>query len=318
MIRIQLLPKDRSEIEKLFLDDMREQDTGIFKLLNSSVNKEFLASKSQFNKLYNYLYCKNNVINRKNIETLLLADKHKLERFISDFGYFSDNDSKELTNRIFRYDTFSNRKIAYNILRLEKVSVCPYCNRQYIFTLDNNSIRPQFDHYFPKSKFPYLALSIYNLIPCCGICNQAKQALDTYKTPILYPFEEEFGDEARFKMDGDDIKYLHGMANDFKLFIDKEKVDKEKIEKIEKQSEVLHLYELYDKHKDYIKDIAWNYYINSKERIDEIMRKFPQLFATEEEVIATIYMNDIREENLGKRPLAKLTRDIYKELSIKK
>ena len=48
------------------------------------------------------------------------------------------------------------------------------------------------------------------------------------------------------------------------------------------------------------------------------MRKFPELFASKEDVIATIYMNDIREENLAKRPLAKLTRDIYKELSITK
>ena len=33
---------------------------------------------------------------------------------------------------------------------------------------------------------------------------------------------------------------------------------------------------------------------------------------------STLNMNDIREENLGKRPLSKLTRDIYKELSITK
>lgn len=92
--------------------------------------------------------------------------------------------------------------------------------------------------------------------------------------------------------------------------------DFKKVKKIEQQNKQLHLKELYDKHKDYVKDIAWNHYINSKDRIDEIMKEFPQMFHTREEAIAIVYMNDVRKENLGKRPLAKLTRDIYRELEI--
>ncbi len=318
MIRIKLSPKDKKDIEKLFIEDMGSQETGIFKNLELLDNKEFLASRIQFKKLYAYLYYKDDTINVENIKALLLADKQQLEVFISEFGCFSERDSEALRDNIFRYETFSSRKCAYDILRIEKVAVCPYCNRQYIVTLDNKKVRPQFDHYFPKSKYPYLAISIYNLIPSCGICNQAKSKIDTYETPILYPFDEEFGDETRFRMDSDDIKYLRGMTDEFKLFIENGDANEDKVKKIEKQREILHLDELYDKHKDYVRDIAWNHYINSKERINEIMREFPELFASEEDVIATIYMNDIREENLGKRPLAKLTRDIYKELSITK
>jgi len=318
MIKIRLSSKDKSDIEKLFVEDARRQETGLFNTLRVSYNKQLLKSRNQFKKLYDYLYRKDDTINVENIENLLLANKWQLEMFISKFGFFTNEDSKELTNKIFRYDAFSNRKSAYDILRLEKVTVCPYCNRQYIFTLEGNEIRAQFDHYFPKSKYPYLAVSIFNLIPNCSICNQQKNELDTYETPILYPFEEEFGDDTRFRLDSDDIKYLRGMTDEFKISIKSENADKDKIKKVEKQREILHLDELYDKHKDYVKDIAWNHHIHSQEKIDEIMRKFPQLFTTEEELIATIYMNDIREENLGKRPLAKLTRDIYRELSIKK
>lgn len=92
--------------------------------------------------------------------------------------------------------------------------------------------------------------------------------------------------------------------------------DSVKNKKIKKQDERLHLKELYDKHKDYVKDIAWNHHINSEERIDEIIKRFPEMFLTKEDVISTIYMNDIRKENLGKRPLAKFTRDILEELQI--
>ena len=34
-------------------------------------------------------------------------------------------------------------------------------------------MRPQFDHWFPKKKYPLLAISFYNLIPCCTYCNSS-------------------------------------------------------------------------------------------------------------------------------------------------
>ena len=59
---------------------------------------------------------------------------------------------------------------------------CTYCNRQYTFTVSgkNNGeriTRPAFDHWFPKSRFPLLSLNLYNLIPCCAICNSGNSNL---------------------------------------------------------------------------------------------------------------------------------------------
>lgn len=317
MIKIQLSPKSKSKIKELHWDDMKAQATGLYNVLDKQDAKDVLISDTRYTELYNFFYDDSGNVEEENVKALVLANKKELEKFIRRFGEFTESESKKLTDKIFRYDTFSSRKNAYDILRVEKVTVCPYCNRQYIFTLDNNEVRPQFDHYYPKSIYPYLAVSIFNLIPSCSICNQSKSTLDTYKEPILYPFEEEFGDEVRFSIDSDDIKYLHGITDDFDIWIQMEGVDSLKVKKIEKQNERLHLAELYDKHKDYVKDIAWNHYINSEERIDEIMRRFPGMFLTKEDAISTIYMNDIRLKSLGKRPLAKLTRDIYRELEIK-
>lgn len=317
MIKIQLSPKDKSTIKSTHWHDMKKQSTGLLKVLNTQKARDLLAGESRYKKLYNYFYDDSEIVIEKNVKSLLLANKKHLESFIYRFGKFSQAESEKLTKEIFRYDTFSTRKSAYDILRMEKVSVCPYCNRQYVFTLDDNEVRPQFDHYYPKSIYPYLAVSIFNLIPSCSICNQAKSTLDTYDYPILYPFEEEFGDEVRFDIDSNDIKYLHGMTDNFDISIQFEEVDSLKMKKIKRQNERLHLMELYDKHKDYVKDIAWNHHINSDDRIDEIMKKFPGMFLTKEDVISALYMNDVRKEKLGKRPLAKLTRDIYRELEIK-
>lgn len=78
------------------------------------------------------------------------------------------------------------------ILQLMDVPVCPYCNRQYTFTLASGKSRPQMDHYYPRDLYPYLAVSLYNLVPCCAVCNTAKGPLDTMKDPILYPYDEGF------------------------------------------------------------------------------------------------------------------------------
>ena len=83
---------------------------------------------------------------------------------------------------IFNYDTFtdSRKDFAYELTRKLDVSICPYCNREFIFTVEIPQerdtkkkciIRPELDHYYPQSKFPLLALSFFNLIPSGHICN---------------------------------------------------------------------------------------------------------------------------------------------------
>lgn len=318
MIKIQLSSDNIETIKKIYLKDMRNAKKGIFKLLDTSSIRSLLKGNATYQKLNNFFYYEDGKIQKNNVESLLLADKKQMMRYISTFGRFSETRSKVLTDNLFRYDAFSARKCAYEIMRIENVTVCPYCNRHYIFTLDNNKVRPQFDHFYPKSKYPYLALSIFNLVPCCSICNQAKSTLDTYETPILYPMDEEFGDEVRFTIKGNDIKYIKGETNDFKLELNMDDASPGKKEKIERQNKRLHLKDFYDNHKDYVRDIVWNNHIYTEERIDELMNQFPQMFPTKEDMLSIIYMNDIRIGNLGKRPLAKLTRDIYSELIIKR
>lgn len=56
-----------------------------------------------------------------------------------------------------------------------KVDVCPYCGRQKTVMAeetDRPDSKPPIDHFLPKSKYPFLAMSVYNLIPCCTFCNE--------------------------------------------------------------------------------------------------------------------------------------------------
>jgi len=74
-----------------------------------------------------------------------------------------------LIEHIFRYDLFVAEKDsdtwgAYWLMRELQVNVCPYCNRLYTTTYrteedGTGSTRPEFDHFYPQSKYPFFAVS---------------------------------------------------------------------------------------------------------------------------------------------------------------
>ena len=76
------------------------------------------------------------------------------------------------------------------------VSVCPYCNRQYVtnYESDNDEkTSADLDHYYCKSRYPFLALSVYNFVPSCQICNTLfKGDKDFYLEEHINPHKGTF------------------------------------------------------------------------------------------------------------------------------
>lgn len=316
MIKIQLSKSLKLEIEKIFIEDARS-DVGIFSVLQTADVKKLLQQE-KYRKLYKFLYNTRGDVNEGNVELLLLADQQIMEKYIKLFGKYTGEDSKILQNKVFKYKEYCERKTLVEILRKIKVSVCPYCNRQYIFTVEKGRVRAQIDHFYPKSKYPYLAVSLYNMIPCCPICNQSKSSLDTAENPILFPFEEEMGNDVKFELKlkekGDFAKVLQGVSDEFIIDINDSRATYDKRELVKRQIKRLHLEELYDEHRDYVQDILKSHYINTPARIFDLMKKYPKLLTSYDETKNLLYMVDIRQEYWGKRPLAKLTHDIDEQL----
>ncbi len=141
------------------------------------------------------------VIQFKLLELLDVCE-YRLNSYVQEIGMV-ENDS--VLKEIFLYKKFSNSYEAKQILKILDMDVCPYCNRAFTITVEKGKmngsgkgIRPEFDHYFPRKYYPYLAVNLYNLIPSCGICNKFKSYHDTYKEPILYPYDEGLGNEYVF------------------------------------------------------------------------------------------------------------------------
>lgn len=92
------------------------------------------------------------------------------------------------------YDNMRTKKsangITYNkrILRSLGMKVCPYCGCTNIGRRGDHILGAELDHFVSKSKYPFFALNLYNLVPSCNSCNNRKNDEDSEK--MLSPLEE--------------------------------------------------------------------------------------------------------------------------------
>ena len=86
---------------------------------------------------------------------------------------------------------------------VEHLRYCPYCNAETVYALEKDGetgrIKSAFDHFFPRSRYPFLSLSLYNLIPSCYRCNSQFKR-DEYKQllSIPHPYIDDLDRLAQF------------------------------------------------------------------------------------------------------------------------
>lgn len=99
---------------------------------------------------------------------------------------------------------------------------------------------------------------------------------------------------------------------DIKLFCK----NKKHLRKVANLKEHLKIELLYKKHRDYIRDILRKAVFYNNSRIDELLKQFPNLCESKQDVINSIFMGYLDKDGWGRRPLSKLTYDIYQEFKI--
>lgn len=117
---------------------------------------------------------------------------------------------------VFNFTTLYRKK---EICRLNcrqfNLVYCPYCNINTVPVIDVDPnlhgqqlqmALHQVDHFYPQSRYPYLALSFFNLIPGCSACNgQLKLELDFNIDTHFNPFHKRLDDFFKFEIDLDQI-----------------------------------------------------------------------------------------------------------------
>ena len=120
--------------------------------------------------------------------------------------------------KIFDYEEFADKKADWDLASLAKLlfkqlKICPYCNADPVYYYELREkvgkktqirfVKSAFDHYFPRSRYPFLGISLYNLIPACTRCNSSFKG-DHYVdlTRMAHPHtssEDHSGDFTRYK-----------------------------------------------------------------------------------------------------------------------
>lgn len=307
-IKINLTAEQKAEIEKLIKKD-------IDKSLYSKIEKiSKYLNDNKFIKTAEIIDTKEKIYN-----ICLLDSKSALIDFQEKYKKAYEEDSKGKCTTLrgktqeyikteyeTLYENFSNRDAAYKILKVMKVNVCPYCNRQYTFTVKKKT-RPEFDHFFPKSYYPLLAVSIYNLVPSCGLCNKGKS--DSPSEKFLYPYEESFED-----------KGIHFEIPNVVGNLLKQEEIVVKLEPVEIHENLIKQYNdsfkielLYEQHSDYISELLYKNYIFNDEAIESIYRSYKELFNSPSE-LKHLILGNYETDKFNQRPLSKLTKDIIQQL----
>lgn len=251
-----------------------------------------------------------------NIDQIILALPSDFEKIDIEFKkIFEEN--KESSNdfknyMMYKYEIMC-KKHGYWLAKELNINTCPYCNRQYTFTINNRKkIRPQFDHFRSKDQHPYLALSFYNLIPCCPTCNLIKSNTEN---KLLHPYFEGFDDKCLF-----DINHKNFMFFKEPIAVELYPVkgcDEDFKDKCKNNIEVFALKELYQKHSDYIEEIIYKAYSYNEEYYNGLIEEYTKIGKTTSEIHRLIFGNYIDKADNEKRPLSKLTHDLLKQMGIR-
>ena len=212
-----------------------------------------------------------------------------------------------------------NKSRTYHITLEQGHNTCTYCNRQYIITITKDkgsndasrTARPQLDHWFSKELYPLMSLSLYNLIPCCSICNSSLKGNAIFKLSThIHPYLDSTLDEPKFK-----FSYILIKPGKYEVSIEN-LTDTKEINMVE----VFKLKEAYRYHGDLeVKDILQYNYQYSDAYLKTLLQELLEHYKlSKADIYRMLFGTELEAFNNLNRPLSKLKRDILTEIGILK
>lgn len=263
---------------------------------------------------------------------IIIAQPEKLAKYQKAFDKIIT--PSEMASK--RFEGFRNRvikELGYTTRRKDlypkyfyKIGIksCVYCNAHLTVAIEKEEqlktkkkvtykAKFQVDHYWPKSKYPCFSISLYNLYPVCGSCNNCKSFHDLKfslysdtKVPIVSSFKFNL-------VAGSVAHYLKSRnLDDIKLKFHEPPVPLP----IKTFQEVFDIEGIYDTQKDLAEELIIKAEVYTTQYRKTLKKQFPKLFTTPGIFNRILLGNYSSEEELHKRPMAKFTIDIAKQLGL--
>ncbi len=290
------------------------------KYYETIANRKMKKYKNRTFENYYNTYIKKSLANYT-LKELICGNVDKLQEIKDTIGtkYCSKTNT---IKKFFNYDKTSTsynaktsafqKQISEFIQNNVDVHTCYYCNIDFINTFKKKNAKKNaftLDHVYEKAIYPFLSLSLYNLVPSCYTCNsKVKDSKIEFNEFIPTNKDFDFNEKVKFK------SFLSSSAN-----IRIEKNEDFYINLIEsfsnrydKYIESLNLNDRYEYHKYRVLEMINKRKIYPDSRIKEIAAL---TYRTEEDIKQDLFGIYLSEE-LNIRPFSKLTRDISKELGL--
>lgn len=248
------------------------------------------------------------------LNLLIKADLNTIKKYLNLSNYYSIDELKEI-EKAFNYSDHRRKKPKF-MEHFKKLNIksCPFCNNNYVYFYKEGAKKfntiATLEHYYPKSKYPHLSLSFYNLIPSCSICNSKfKGSTTEHEGKILHPYYEDFNEKAQFSVSVDKLP----VNKTIELEVNLQSND----ERCKKSIERFQLDKIYKQHNDIAKEIWNKAQVYNESRIEELYKSFyKNLGYSKEDVKNMVFCNYLHKDDIHKRNHSKLTQDILKQFGI--
>lgn len=255
-------------------------------------------------------------LNDYSLRDIVCGDFEKLEEIKTSIGskYSSENN---IVKEVFNYD----KKITPKISKLQpkiakffedniEVHTCYFCNIEFINKFSTSKKTKNgftLDHFIDKGTYPYLALSLYNFVPSCYVCNSKIKGTQSIKAIAPTSQKFNFDDKVKFKTFLSNPNLQIDEEADIELFLKEDFSDK-----YQSYLQVLELDGRYDYHKYKVIEMIQK----RKEYPDSRIKELAILTQKTEEEVKQDLFGVYLKEDLHKRPLSKLIKDISEELKL--
>jgi 5-methylcytosine-specific restriction endonuclease McrA len=228
---------------------------------------------------------------------------------------------------IFNYKNFINKNKkkydAYDLAKKLDVRVCLYCNRQYTLTVktgnrkEEHITRPEFDHFFDKDTHPLLAMSIFNLIPSCSICNSTLKGTTKFNLKdYIHPYLDNYISNYRYTYKPYNVTSILGGNSDLAIKLVFTKKTPAINVKISNSAKIFELENIFSNHSEELKDLFEIRYKLSSSYLEQLFTTYKSTGISYEDVYRIALGTHYDEPDFIKRPFSKLKKDLLKELGV--
>ena len=255
-------------------------------------------------------------------EKIVFANPDKLDYYKDEFDKIITGtrmilNHKPFKDKVVEYMGYKTLRNSFYPKFFDQIGIktCIYCNSQSAISVrkSNGKITARFevDHYYPKSHYPCLSTSFFNLYPSCGECNGRKSknlvefklyTADPKETnSSVFSFELDKASLVKYKVNGNQenlkIRFIEPLNTGF--------------------NKSFAITGIYNTQKDLTEELVIKSMIYTEKYKESLRTSFKKLYKHKVGMSNRLIIGNYTDiKDIHKRPMAKFTQDISRQLGL--